>query len=142
MPYLQRRFLKAANRPNRLITGFEIMPFLGVAFVLLCIFMTNGSPLHGFFPVGLAKSSFARKLPFANREDAIRIFVTRDGSIYFRANKIALDVLPNRIHDSVLSGAEKRVYVLADARARYGEVEEVIDQVSLSGVRNLSFITR
>lgn len=148
MPYLRRGFLKSINRPNHLFARLSIAPFPGVAIVLLLVLMSPfGFVGRTGVSVELAKCAHARKLLLANREDAIHVAVSRDGSIYFGNNRLDLgynddrEVLSNGIHESLLKGAENRVYLSADGRAKYRDVEPVIEQVGLAGVQNLSFIT-
>jgi hypothetical protein len=68
-------------------------------------------------------------MPGAEREDAMQISVTRDGRIYFRNNIIMLQDLPEQIRQGVQNGAEKRIYLNADARAKYADVLAVLDQI-------------
>jgi hypothetical protein len=60
-------------------------------------------------------------MPGALREDALRVALTRDGAIYFREHRIALEDLPNEIREGLRSGAERKVYIAVDARAKFGE---------------------
>jgi biopolymer transport protein ExbD len=142
MAFLHRGFLKSANRPNNFYCKFHPAPYLGLAIALFCFFMLGAPSSHGGVPVELVKSAHAHSFSLATREDAIRVGITRDDSIYFRNHKVATGDLPNRIHDSVLNGAEKRVYLQVDFHVPYSDVEQVIDQVRLAGVQNLSFLTK
>jgi biopolymer transport protein ExbD len=51
-----------------------------------------------------------------------------------------IDNLPDYIRDGVKHGAENRVYIKADARAKCGAVKEVIDDVHSSGVEMIGFL--
>ena len=81
-------------------------------------------------------------MPKARREDAIRLSVTSDGSLYFRDQRVAAYEIPDLIREGVRNGAEKKVYVSADARAKYGRVLQVLDGIQLAGVEKVCFITR
>jgi len=54
---------------------------------------------------------------------------------------VAIDELPNRIRDATLNGAEKKVYLAVDVRARYGDVEAVLAQIRLAGLQKVCFLT-
>ena len=82
----------------------------------------------------------AKTLPKANREDAIFITITRDGSLYFQNSRVIPDQVPNKIRDAVLNGAEKRIYLVLDARARYGDLNALLPYIQLSGVENVSIL--
>jgi biopolymer transport protein ExbD/biopolymer transport protein TolR len=80
----------------------------------------------------------------ADKEDAVLISVTRDGKIWLSPGNsmIGLDKLAGRVKDlQTARTGDKTVYIRADARARYGSVEDVIDQLRTDGVDQLGLIT-
>ena len=78
-------------------------------------------------------------LPAALREDALEVAVTRDGKLYLGRDQIRLERLPAEIAERVSHGAERRVYIRADMRARYGTVKQVLDSVRSAGIENIAF---
>ena len=141
MPFLRRGFLKSAHRPNYLYCRIDPIPFLGFAFVLLCAFMTSEPTITRDVSIDLFASSHAHSVPAAMKWDAIHIAVTRDGSVYFADSKVTIDELPNRIRDATLNGAEKKIYLVVDARAVYGDVKTVLSQIQLAGIERVCFLT-
>ena len=143
MAFLRKGFLKSANRRNELFCRLDPAPFAAIVFaiffLLLSPYMVTDMPIHKG-SVDLAALQHAKALPKANREDAIWITVTRDGSIYFQNSRIHPDKLPNKIRDAVLNGAEKRIYLKVDARAKYGDVNGLLPYIQLSGIENVSFL--
>lgn len=136
--FLRKGFLKAAHWPNELYCHIDPIPYFGLAIVLLCIFMVINPPLQRRY-IELVKSPHARSVRAATKEDAMRITVTRDGTIYFRNYHVTVDQLPNRIRDATLNGAEKRIYLVVDAR--YGDVKLVLPQIQLAGIEKVCFLT-
>src|SRR5258708_11485172 len=122
MAFLRKGFLRSANRRNELYCRIDPAPIGAIFFAFVAMFLGDiGSPhTHRTVLVDRASDSHARSLPKASREDAILISLTRDGSVYFRYMRLPPAELPNKIHDSVLNGAEKRIYLDVDARAKYG----------------------
>jgi biopolymer transport protein TolR len=118
------------------------LPFLGFVLVLLFAFMTAEPLITKAVSIDLPTALHAITAPGATKWDAIHIWVTRDGTIYFRKQKVLAEELPNRIHDAVLNGAEKRIYLSVDARARYSDVEVVLPQVQLAGVEKVCLLTQ
>jgi len=49
--------------------------------------------------------------------------------------------LANEIREGARNGAEKRVYLVADARAKYGDTMAVLVQIRLAGIESVSFLT-
>jgi biopolymer transport protein ExbD len=80
-------------------------------------------------------------MPGAGREDAMRISITRDGKVYFRNHQVALDALPDEIQEGLRNGAERRIYLAIDARAKYGDAKAILVQIRLAGIENVSFLT-
>jgi len=91
--------------------------------------------------LNLFTGSHSHPTPAARRWDSIHIQITPDGSIYFGDSMVAIDELPNRIRDATLNGAEKKVYLAVDVRARYGDVEAVLAQIRLAGLQKVCFLT-
>lgn len=143
MAFLRKGFLKSANRRNELFCRLDPAPFAAVVFALFFLLLSRHTvtdvPDH-MWSADLAALQHAKALPMANREDAIWITVTRDGSVYFQNSRTHLDQLPNKIHDAVLNGAEKRIYLNVDARAKYGDVRALLPYIQLSGIENVSFL--
>jgi biopolymer transport protein ExbD/biopolymer transport protein TolR len=65
----------------------------------------------------------------------------RDGTVYFGTDKLPADQLTGKVKDRLTSRADKRVFVKADARARFGSVVEVVDNVRAAGVDQLGLLT-
>lgn len=112
------------------------MPFLGVFLVLLFIFMCITPPFHDS-TVNLPNAQGATMQPGAVREDAIRIVVTRDGRFFFDTAEAEPGELPNLIRKALRDGSERKVYLLADGRAKNGDIEIVVDQIRLAGITNV-----
>jgi len=79
-------------------------------------------------------------LPKALREDAITVAVARDGRLYFGRTRVEADELPALIRRAYLQGAERKVYLKADARAKYADVELAIDSIRQSGVQDVALL--
>src|SRR5256886_16192951 len=80
-------------------------------------------------------------MPMAVREDAQVVSVARDGRIFYRNTLIAVDELPDRIRESIKNGADRKVYVRADARARYGGIQRGLDEISKTGIWDVCFFS-
>jgi len=79
--------------------------------------------------------------PGAQKEDAVLITITRDGRVFFRNHPIVRADLENEIREGVRHGAEKKVYLVVDARAKYGDAIPVLVQVRLAGIEDVNFLT-
>jgi biopolymer transport protein ExbD/biopolymer transport protein TolR len=113
----------------------------GVFVVLLVMLMVAQPSAHHGLSVDLAKSEYWAFAPGARREDAMTLAVTRDGRLYFRSRQISSPQLPGEILEGIRSGAENRVYLLVDARAKYSDVVTALQGVQRAKVRRVTFLT-
>jgi biopolymer transport protein TolR len=133
---------RRARRNATLFTQVELSGLLPVCVVLLIVFLVSPSPPHHTWPVDLAAASHAVAMPDAEKEDAITVMIARDGTVYFRNYRTTPDDLPRAIAEAVRDGAERKVYVKADARARYSDVKATLDEIRLAGIREVTFLLR
>ena len=118
----------------------ELSGFLAICIMLLFVFMVQPSSHHTLM-ADLPLTRHAVPMPNARREDAINVTITRDGKVYFRNYRTTCDDLPHAIQEAVRDGGEAKVYVAVDARARYSDVEVVIDAIRQAGIANVVFLT-
>jgi biopolymer transport protein TolR len=95
-------------------------------------------PQHSSRIVDLAIAATASWQPRALRDNALKVYVTRDGSLYFRFTKVAMEELPQLLRTACLEGAERKVYLRADARAKYGDVKVALNQISAAGIQDVA----
>jgi biopolymer transport protein TolR len=133
---------RASKRRSAVLALINLWPFTAVLIVLLVIFMTHTRPLHDFRGlVDLPTSVSAVPEGNARREDAIQISVMRDGGVYFGHTEMRFQDLAPAVQNAIRDGAEKKVYISADARAKNIDVERVVDELRRVGITQVSFIT-
>ena len=132
---------KQRRAPSRSV--IDVSGFAGIMLALLFLMMFGlfypGHPLQA--PVDTPVTQHSTLQPGASREDVMEIAIARDGMVYFRNRRILLADIPDVLHEAVRDGAEKTVYVKADARAKYGDVKTALDQIRQSGLQNITFLT-
>ena len=119
----------------------NVIPMADIMLVLLIIFMVVTPMLQKGVSVDLARVNNAEDMQAADRDDAILVAITRDGSIYLGTQKIAIDKITNLVKDHLANRLDKTVFVKSDARAKYGDVVKVVDEVRAAGVDNLGLLT-
>lgn len=69
------------------------------------------------------------------------ISVSRNGDVWLGSEQIMVSSVAERIrYQSSKFGPPKRIYVKADAYAKYRSVTAVLEQVRAAGIENVSFI--
>ena len=71
----------------------------------------------------------------------VEAVLMRTGDVFFGNDKIAPDQLTGKIKDRLANKTDKRVYIRADARAKFGRVVEVVDNIRAAGVDQLGLLT-
>jgi biopolymer transport protein TolR len=137
--------LHKLRKAPKLFSDFNTLQFARVmamvVFVLLLVFMTETSPHHCGVSVDLPKVSRPVSMPGADRGDAMLVAVTRDGHVYFGRDQIVPTDLAERIRGRLKDrGAERKVYIKTDMRARWGGVKIVLDGVRSAGILRVAFL--
>jgi biopolymer transport protein ExbD len=131
-------------RAPKLFSDFNTLQFASVmgivVFVVLLIFMVIPTDHHGN-SVDLANVLHPIAMPGALREDVMQVTITRDNKVYFGSDRVSLINLPVKIQDRLKDrDVERKVYVSADMRARWGTVKMVLDQVRSAGILRVAFL--
>ena len=132
---------KAEKRMAQVNSDINVTPMVDVMLVLLIIFMVITPMLQKGVPVNLAKTDNPVKMPEADKEDSLSVAVMRDGTIYFNSDKVTPEQLTDKVKDRLGSRPDKRIFVKADAGAKYGDVVGVVDDVRSAGVDQLGLMT-
>ncbi len=103
------------------VNDINVTPMVDVMLVLLIIFMVITPMLQKGAQVENAKTKNAIAMQDADKEDAIQVSVTRDGRFFLSPgnSQIHLDDIPGKVKDLQTGKLDKRVYIRADARAKY-----------------------
>jgi biopolymer transport protein ExbD len=119
----------------------NVIPMADIMLVLLIIFMVVTPMLQKGMTVDMARVNYAHDMQEADKDDAIIVAITRDGVIFLRNNRISKDDISGQIKDLISNRLDKTVYVKSDARAKYGVVVAVVDEIRSAGVDQLGLLT-
>lgn len=123
---------------RQLICRIDMTAFAAILFVLVTAFAVH--PVAEYSTFGLPHASHGVTMDAVLREDRLLIAVTRDDRIYFNSERVNSERLAEAIRGGLSAGAEHRVYIRADKRARYGTVKEVLDGVRTAGIEQVGFL--
>ena len=123
------------------VSAPNVVPMADIMLVLLIIFMVVTPMLQKTHQVDLAPVNNPREMKDADRDDAIIVAISRDGALYLGNSKIAKESITTEIKDQIANKLDKTVYVKSDARAKYGDVVAVVDEIRSAGVDQLGLLT-
>ena len=133
--------ISVRNEGAKVNSNINVTPMVDVMLVLLIIFMVITPMLQHGVSVDLAKVNNPENMPDADKEDALLVAVMRDGSVFFGNDKLPVDQLTAKVKDKLVGKQSKIVFVKADARAKFGAVVGVVDNVRSAGVDQLGLLT-
>ena len=119
----------------------NVIPMADIMLVLLIIFMVVTPMIRRGAPVDLAKVNNPIDLPNADKDDAVIVAISSDGTTFLGNSKTALDEISPRVSDLISGRLDKTVFIKSDARAKYGDVVRLVDQVRLAGAENVGLLT-
>jgi len=123
-------------------SNINVTPMVDVMLVLLIIFMVITPMLQNKVAIDMAQVNNASSMPDADKDDAVVIAVTRDGSVFMGQNKVDPSQLGTLVADKLQDETDKTVFFRADARAQYRTVEDAIDDVRTAGVDEIGLLVQ
>jgi len=124
-----------------LMPDINVVPMADIMLVLLIIFMVITPMMQKGFSVDMAQTNNPREMPDADKEDAVLLAVTRDARIYLGSQQIAQEQITEKVREMIQARLDKTVYIKSDARAKYGNVVKVVDEVRAAGVDQIGLLT-
>jgi len=120
------------------ISQINVTPLVDVMLVLLVIFMVTAPILQQGYPVDLPK---AEGVPLTGEEEHLVVSVTSGGQVYLNDTKLTRAALTEKLTAIEREHPGRRVFLRADAAARYGEVARVMESIRKSGLTRLGMVT-
>src|SRR4051812_3298795 len=110
--------LRDRLRSNRQICRIDFSAFAAVVAALLTLLIWAAPanyPHHGV-SVHLPKAIHSLDLWGARNQDALMIFILRDGQLFFGNQKVTAEELSVKLRSHVHGDAARKVYIKADGR--------------------------
>ena len=130
------------NEAANVNSNINVTPMVDVMLVLLIIFMVITPMLQNKVQVEMAQVENPTAMPDADKEDAIVVAVTRDGSVFLGQTKTSIGDLTTQIQNKLADKPGKTVYFRADQRSQYRVVEDAIDAARKAGVEEVGLLTQ
>ena len=133
--------LAKRDEGSKVNSNINVTPMVDVMLVLLIIFMVITPMLQKGVSVDLAKTNNPVAMQDADKEDALLVAITKDGKVFLGSDQIDPTQLTNKVKDRLASRTDKKVFIKSDARAKYGNVVDVVDDVRSAGVDQVGLLT-
>jgi biopolymer transport protein TolR len=119
----------------------NVIPMADIMLVLLIIFMVVTPMIQKGASVERATVDNPKDMADAEKEDALVVAVTRDGTIFLGSQKIDQSQITNTLKEKLSNRTDKTVFLNSDRNAKYGRVVAVVDEIRAAGVDQLGLLT-
>jgi len=119
----------------------NVIPMADIMLVLLIIMMVVTPMLQKGLTVDLAKVDNPTDMKDADKDDAVIVGISADGSVYLGSTKSDITQIKSQVSDLIANRLDKTVFVKSDGRAKYGDVVKVVDEIRSAGVDNVGLLT-
>lgn len=98
-------------------------------------------PLQRGVSVQMAVTRNAVSVPNADRQDALVVALTANGTAYLGGDPLETAALAEKVRNLLSGRSERTIYIKADARLPYLRLIEVMDALQTSGIQGLTLLT-
>lgn len=115
----------------------NVTPMVDVMLVLLVIFMVTAPMLTVGVPVDLPRTN-APVVP--DQQSPVEVTVQKGGVIFVQEKQVSLDNLVPLLVAVTESNPETRIYVRGDAGLSYGEMMQVMGNITAAGFKKVALV--
>lgn len=131
---------KTTRRVFHPVAEINVTPMVDVMLVLLVIFIITAPLLTKGVDVNLPQTNASKSLPQDNQP--LTLTVQKDGSLTLNEKtSVAFDALRAQMTAIRESNPDVRVYVRGDADVSYGQMMQVMAEVTGAGITQVAFVT-
>ncbi|EHH69069.1 protein TolR [Gluconobacter morbifer] len=130
---------RGRGRRRRPASEINVTPLVDVMLVLLIIFMVTAPMMTSGVNVDLPKTDAS---PVNADTKPITVSVRSDGSLYLGDEQVSSDELVNRLKEQSQNDPTHRIFVRADAHIDYGQVMQVMGQITSGGFTHVALLAQ
>ena len=113
----------------------NVTPFVDVMLVLLIVFMITAPLLTVGVPVDLPKT---RAATLNDSKEPLVVTIDADRKIYLQETELTMEKLIPRLSEIVKVNPDLRIFIRGDKTLAYGDVMQVMGELSAAGFKKLS----
>ncbi len=132
--------VKTGRRTFHAVAEINVTPMVDVMLVLLVIFIVTAPLLTKGVDVNLPQTNASKSLPQDNQP--LTLTVQKDGTLTLNEKtNVQFDALRAQMTAIRESNPNVRVYVRGDADVSYGQMMQVMAEVTGAGITQVAFVT-
>ena len=118
---------------------FVALTLAGVT--LLVAAQTADDPMQRGIAVDQPVMHNAVAMPEADKEDAVVVTLTQDGSVYLGIDRTSVAALSEKIRNALSNRNARIVYIKADAHVPYSSVVGIMDSLRAANIQRFVLLT-
>jgi biopolymer transport protein TolR len=131
-------FTNRQGRTQPSLSDINITPFVDVVLVLLIIFMVTAPVIQSGIDVDLPQTRTVKEIT----QERVVVSIDRQQRLYLGSDVINVHSLGQRLKQAMRDPERQAVFLRSDKEVPFGVVASVIDEMYMSGVRNISVVTK
>ena len=121
------------------MSEINVTPFVDVMLVLLIVFMVTAPLMTVGVPVDLPKTKAAA---LNDSDEPLVLSIDADGVLYIQETETDLESLVPRLQAITGNNPDIRIFVRGDAAISYGQIMQVMGQVSAAGFKKVALLAK
>ena len=126
---------KTHSKQESEVGKIDLTPLIDTVFILLIFFLVTSSFTK---ESGIDVDRPTAQSAVREEQGSMIIAVNKEGEVWIENNKVELNAVRSHVERAHAQNPEGTIIILADQNSRTGITVEVLDQVRLAGVTNVS----
>jgi biopolymer transport protein ExbD len=131
---------RRGRRVSTSLSEINVVPLVDVMLVLLIIFMVAAPMLQRGIEVNLPVARQTQRLTEERMYITIPLSFQKDRRVYLDDEALSIDVLAERIRQSMVSKGQRDIYLRTDGAVQAQNILDVIDRLKEGGIEKVGIV--
>lgn len=131
---------RRGRRVTTSLSEINVVPLVDVMLVLLIIFMVAAPMLQRGIEVNLPVARQTQRLTEERMYITIPLSFQKDRRVYLDDEALSVDVLAERIRQSMVSKGQRDIYLRTDGAVQAQNILDVIDRLKEGGIEKVGIV--
>ena len=131
---------RRGRRVTTNLSEINVVPLVDVMLVLLIIFMVAAPMLQRGIEVNLPVARQTQRLTEERMYITIPLSFQKDRRVYLDDEALSVDVLAERIRQSMVSKGQRDIYLRTDGAVQAQNILDVIDRLKEGGIEKVGIV--
>jgi biopolymer transport protein TolR len=131
---------RRGRRVSTTLSEINVIPLVDVMLVLLIIFMVAAPMLQRGVEVNLPVARQTQRMNDERLYITVPLTYRKDRRVYMDDEPLSIDVLAERVRQTMLSKDQRELYLRSDGAVSMQEVLEVFDRLKEAGIERVGIV--